>query len=157
MAEEPKLFRQVDEHVVRSSMPKTEGHLEFLKSHGVGGIISIEPMSTELEVRARKAGMKVISLPLDADGRPTEKELRKAFRFVRANAGKGRKTLFHCSEGRQRTSVLALNYAVSKSMDPLQAWIRHDYGAPQEHKEWIAQDCHKLRKLMGAQPHRHRK
>ncbi len=143
----PELFRAVDEHVYASSLPRTQRNLEFLKRQGVGGIISLAPMRPKLAAKAKELGMEIVSIPITEDVPPSDKELSTAYDFIIKKSAEGKKTLIHCFRGRQRTSLMALNYLVSQGEHPLRAWQKQDYGAYQEHKDYLHEHQDHLKKL----------
>jgi protein tyrosine/serine phosphatase len=151
---EPKLFRNVDEHVFRSSKPATKTHLDSLQKRGVGGIISLDPLPRKLLSHAQKRGMKIIEIPITEDAPPTDEEMSKAFDFILGQKERGKKVLIHCHGGRQRTSLMALNYLVANGEHPLRAWQKQDYGAYQEHKEYLAKNKEHLKRLLNSRKKR---
>jgi hypothetical protein len=126
-------FAQVDEGVYKGSKPKNEADYRFLQSKGIKYIVDLKffPWLYRLErSKAKKYGMTVIPVTMNASPiSPSEKHVRKALCLLRDK--RLRPIYFHCSVGRDRTSLVATLYEVYfRGLPRDKAWhkMRDEFG-----------------------------
>src|SRR5947207_12486629 len=105
-------FAQVDVGLYKGSKPKTDADYSFLRSKNVKYILDLKfsPLLYRLEKRkAKKHGMVVIPATINASPiAPSEKHVHQILCML---ADKRLRPLyFHCSVGRDRTSLIATLY-----------------------------------------------
>jgi hypothetical protein len=109
-----KHFAQVDTEVYKGSKPKNDADYRFLQSKGVKYIVDLKffPWLYRLERnKAKKYGMTVIPVTMNASPiSPSEKHVRKVLCLL--SDKRLRPIYFHCSVGRDRTSLIATLYEV---------------------------------------------
>jgi hypothetical protein len=146
-------FAQVDVGLYKGSKPKTDADYRFLRSKNVKYILDLKffPLLYRLEKRkAEKYGMVVIPATINASPfAPSEKHVQQILCVL---ADKRLRPLyFHCSVGRDRTSLIAtlyeLNYLGLSAKDAraemerlgfkddwtlrgLKAYLQHHSGSP---------------------------
>lgn len=107
-------FDKIDEGVYKGSKPKSDADYEFLRSKGVRYILDLKffPILYRLERRkAKRYGMTVIPVTMNASPiAPSEKHVRDILCKLRDK--RLRPIYFHCSVGRDRTSLIATLYKV---------------------------------------------
>jgi len=119
----PERFSDVDEALCRSALPLTPEEIDFLHSHGVKSIVSMESMPREAFERAKHLGIKVFSFPhVTSDSLPTEKEAKHFFQIIQLTKKSKGKVLVHCNMGRQRTGLMVAVYLTAKGENPLRAY-----------------------------------
>lgn len=118
-------FGEIDRGVFKGSRPKNEADYRFLKSKNIKYIVDLKffPFLYRLEQRkAQKYGMVVIPVTMNASPvAPSEEHVREIL-CVLADK-RFRPIYFHCSVGRDRTSLIATLYEVYfESLPPSSAW-----------------------------------
>lgn len=118
-------FGEVDNGVFKGSKPKNDADYRFLKSKNVRHIIDIKffPLLYRSEQRhARKFGMIVFPVTMNASPiAPSEDHVREILCLLQDK--RLRPVYFHCSVGRDRTSLIATLYEVYwKGLPPDAAW-----------------------------------
>jgi Tyrosine phosphatase family len=107
-------FAQVDEDVYKGSKPKNNADYRFLQSKHIRYIVDLKffPFLYRLEKRkAKKYGITVIPATINASSiAPSEKHVRRILCLLRDR--RFRPVYFHCSVGRDRTSLIATLYKV---------------------------------------------
>jgi hypothetical protein len=106
-------FAQVDLGLYKGSKPKTDADYRFLRSKNVKYILKLFPLLYRLEKRkAKKHGMVVIPATINASPiAPSEKHVHQILCML---ADKRLRPLyFHCSVGRDRTSLIATLYELN--------------------------------------------
>jgi DSP-PTPase phosphatase fused to NAD+ Kinase len=107
-------FGEIDEGVYKGSKPKTDADYRFLKSKNIKYILDLKffPLLYKLEEKkAKKFGMVVIPATIHASPLPPSKERVRRILRVLADR-KLRPIYFHCSVGRDRTSLIATLYEI---------------------------------------------
>jgi hypothetical protein len=135
-------FAQVDVGLYKGSKPKTDADYSFLRSKNVKYILDLKfsPLLYRLEKRkAKKHGMVVIPATINASPiAPSEKHVHQILCML---ADKRLRSLyFHCSVGRDRTSLIATLY----ELDYLDLPAKH---AEEEMKRFGFKDDWTLRGL----------
>jgi len=107
-------FAQIDNGVYKGSKPKNEADYRFLQSHGIRYIVDLKffPLIYRLESsKAQKYGMTVIPVTINASPiSPWEKHVRQALCLLTDK--RLLPIYFHCSVGRDRTSLIATLYEI---------------------------------------------
>jgi len=105
-------FGLVDNGVYKGSKPKTDGDFRFLQSLHVKYIVDLQvlPLVASLErKRAKRYGITVITALMNASPvSPSEKHVETILATVRD--AQCHPVYFHCTLGRDRTSVIAALY-----------------------------------------------
>jgi hypothetical protein len=108
-------FAQVDVGLYKGSKPKTDADYRFLKSKNVKYIMDLKffPLLYRLEKRkAKRHGMIVIPATMNASPiAPSEKHVRQILCILMDR--RLRPLYFHCSVGRDRTSLIATLYELN--------------------------------------------
>ena len=141
-------FAQVDVGLYKGSKPKSDADYRFLKSKNVKYILDLKffPLLYHLEKRkAKKHGMIVIPATINASPMaPSEKHVNQILCIL---ADKRLRPLyFHCSVGRDRTSLIATLYELNYLGLPAE-------GAWEEMKRFGFKDDWTLRGLKGYLQH----
>jgi hypothetical protein len=109
-----KHFAQIDEGVYKGSKPKNEADYRFLRSKRVRYIVDLKffLLLYRLEKsKAKEYGMTVIPATINASPiAPSEKHVRRVLCLL--SDKRLRPIYFHCSVGRDRTSLIATLYKV---------------------------------------------
>jgi Tyrosine phosphatase family len=118
-------FAEIDQGVYKGSKPKNDDDYRFLKSKKIKYILDLKffPLLYRLEKkRAEKYGMVVIPATMNASPiAPSEKHVCEIL-CVLGNK-KLRPIYFHCSVGRDRTSLIATLYEMHfKGLPAVDAW-----------------------------------
>ena len=118
-------FAEVDQGVYKGSKPKTDADYRFLQSKNVRTVVDIKffPLLYRFEKRkAEKYGITVIPVTINASPiAPSESHVRQALCLLADK--RLRPIYFHCSVGRDRTSLIATLYEVHfKGLAPEDAW-----------------------------------
>src|SRR5205807_4633753 len=105
-------FGQIDDGVFKGSKPRNDADYRFLQSKNVKYIVDLKffPFVYRLERRrARKFGMVVIPITMNASPiAPSEDHIREVLCLL--GDKRLRPVYFHCSVGRDRTSLVATLY-----------------------------------------------
>jgi hypothetical protein len=108
-------FAQVDVGLYKGSKPKTDADYKFLRSKNVKYILDLKffPFLYRLETRkARKYGMIVIPVTINASPiAPSEKHVDQI--LCKLADKRLRPLYFHCSVGRDKTSLIATLYELN--------------------------------------------
>ncbi len=128
-----KHFAQIDEGVYKGSKPKNDADYRFLQSKNIKYIVDLKffPVLYRIEKsKARKYGMTVIPATINASPiSPSEKHVRKILCLL--SDQRLRPIYFHCSVGRDRTSLIATLYQVYfRGLPHDQGWhvMRDEFG-----------------------------
>jgi hypothetical protein len=118
-------FAEIDQGVYRGSKPKTDADYRFLKSKNVRTVVDIKffPLLYRFEKRkAEKYGIAVIPVTINASPiAPSETHVRQILCLLADK--RLRPIYFHCSVGRDRTSLIATLYEVYfQDLAPENAW-----------------------------------
>jgi protein-tyrosine phosphatase len=126
-------FAQIDDGVYKGSKPKNDADYRFLQSKKIKYIVDLKffPLVYRIEKRkARKYGMAVIPVTINASPiAPSEKHVRKILCLL--SDKRLRPIYFHCSVGRDRTSLIAALYEVYfQGLPREKAWheMRDEFG-----------------------------
>jgi hypothetical protein len=107
-------FAQIDEGVYKGSKPKNNADYRFLQSKHIRYIVDLKffPLLYRLEKsKAKKYGITVIPATINASPiAPSGKHVRKILCLL--SDKRLRPIYFHCSVGRDRTSLIATLYKV---------------------------------------------
>jgi hypothetical protein len=107
-------FAQIDEGIYKGSKPKNDADYRFLRSKHIRYIIDLKffPVLYRLEKsKAKEYGITVIPATINASPiPPSEKHVRKILCLL--SDKRLRPIYFHCSVGRDRTSLIATLYKV---------------------------------------------
>jgi Tyrosine phosphatase family len=109
-----KRFGEIDQGVYKGSKPRTDADYRFLKSKNIKYILDLKffPLLYRLEKRkGDKYGMVVIPATINASPLAPSKEHVRQILCVLADK-KLRPNYFHCSVGRDRTSLIATLYQI---------------------------------------------
>ena len=88
----PKNFRHLEGCFYGSALPTNPKFLDYLKNHGFGAVVSLEP----IPFKERVPGIEYLLLPPVIHN---EKHRRQFFRIFARNNTAGKKVLIHCNEG----------------------------------------------------------
>jgi len=118
-------FGEIDRGVYKGSKPNNDADYRFLKSKNIKYIVDLKffPLLYKLEERkARKYGMLVIPATMNASPiSPSEAHVHEILCLL--SDKRLRPIYFHCSVGRDRTSLIATLYEVYfKGLPPDAAW-----------------------------------
>jgi hypothetical protein len=118
-------FAEVDQGVYKGSKPKTDADYRFLQSKNVRTIVDMKffPLLYRFEKRkAQKYGITVIPVTINASPiAPSEIHVRQTLCLLADK--RLRPIYFHCSVGRDRTSLIATLYEVYfKDLAPEDVW-----------------------------------
>jgi hypothetical protein len=118
-------FAQVDAGIYRGSTPRSDADFEFLRSKHIRYVMNLEflPLISEIEEhKAKKYGMAFIPALMNGSPvAPSEKHVTNILRILRDR--RVRPIYFHCSLGRDRTSLIAALYKMYfKGMSQQAAW-----------------------------------
>jgi hypothetical protein len=118
-------FAEIDQGVYKGSKPKTDADYRFLKSKNVETIVDIKffPLLYRFEKRkAEEYGIAVIPVTINASPiPPSERHVRQLLCLLADK--RLRPIYFHCSVGRDRTSLIAALYEVYfRDLAPENAW-----------------------------------
>ncbi len=118
-----KHFAQIDEGVYKGSKPKNDADYHFLQSKNIKYIVDLKffPLIYRIEKnKAKQYGMTVIPVTINASPiAPSEMHVRKILCLL--SDKRLHPIYFHCSVGRDRTSLIATLYEV------------HFRGLPRQH------------------------
>jgi hypothetical protein len=107
-------FAQIDEGIYKGSKPKNDADYRFLRSKHIRYIIDLKffPILYRLEKsKAKEYGITVIPATINASPiSPSERHVRKILCLL--SNKRLRPIYFHCSVGRDRTSLIATLYKV---------------------------------------------
>jgi hypothetical protein len=107
-------FAEVDQGVYKGSKPKTDADYRFLQSKNIRTVVDIKffPLLYRFEKRkAEKYGITVIPVTINASPiAPSETHVRQTLCLLADK--RLRPIYFHCSVGRDRTSLIATLYEV---------------------------------------------
>jgi protein tyrosine/serine phosphatase len=120
-------LQEVDPGVWRGSQPSSAADFDKLEEMGIKTIITLQwDKSVDLEkTRAKKSGIKIIQIPLNARERPGDESIEKIFKEL-LNP-KNRPVYLHCKLGRDRTGMIFAFYRIR-----VQGWSAKD-----AYDEWI--------------------
>lgn len=107
-------FGKIDEGVYKGSKPKNDTDYRFLQSKNIKYILDLKffPLLYRLEKKkAEKYGMVVIPATINASPLAPSKEHVRKILCILANR-QLRPIYFHCSVGRDRTSLIATLYEI---------------------------------------------
>lgn len=105
-------FAEIDDGVYKGSRPRSDGDYRFLQSKNVKTIIELKffPLLYRFEAeKAEQYGMKVLPVTINASPvAPSEAHVRRILCLLADK--RLRPIYFHCSIGRDRTSLIATLY-----------------------------------------------
>jgi atypical dual specificity phosphatase len=109
----------VPEQIGAMSLPGPED-LPGLREAGITLLVSL-PASVPPDELVRRAGLRLVRLPIENWRAPTEKQIREFIAEVRAELSAGGKVAVHCIGGIGRTGTLIACYLVSEGRTAEQA------------------------------------
>jgi atypical dual specificity phosphatase len=109
----------IDDQVGAMSLPEPED-LDRLRESGVTLLVSLLHHVPPAE-EVRRAGMRLVRLPIHDFSAPSEEQIRDFVAEVRAELHRGGKVAVHCVGGLGRTGTMIAAYLVSEGMTARQA------------------------------------
>lgn len=91
--------------------------LAWLRSHGIGAILSLTETSLPSEALARH-GLAVCHVPIRDMTAPAPEQLDEALAFIDRQRAYGRRVLVHCLVGQGRTGTVLAAYLIRAGMSP---------------------------------------
>lgn len=110
----------IPEKLLGVRKPENETEVAFLKSKGVGGIITLLD-DEENHKLYEVSDMDFLWIPMKGGTAPEVEQVKEASEFISDINSKGKAVAIHCNNGRKRTGTMLAAQLVSQGMDGDQA------------------------------------